>query len=549
MKSISSFLLAGTALVALSGINPPASAGDAPFKLAQADTRQQKDSDTCKDRRDREPAARPQQNQRPAAQQQPQQTNRPAAQQSQQDNRPAARERQNERPAAQTQPAPQNNRAVQQQPPRQAPSTTVQNPADNGRSTAVPAASADKKDNRNEAEKANADKNKNAAEKSNADKADKTANDRNRNADQNTNRNRDADRNDNRNRNRNADQNDNKRTPAADSKPAQAPNQAQTPSQDKPASSAEFIRRDNNAPRRSIDDLRKERKEVREGNRTVIKEGDRTIVKEGNRTIIRHDEGMRFTIGSRGVQTIRAGNETRTVITRPNGSRIINITDANGRLIKRVREDARGRQFVLINNQFRGVRPVIFVALPPPVIRIPRDRYIVDYRVGVPAPLVYQTLVAEPVEPLAEHYSLEQVRYSEPLRARMPRVDLDINFETGSWQLTPDQVDKLAVVAEGLNKAIAANPNEIFLIEGHTDAVGSDEDNLSLSDRRAEAVAVALTEQFQVPPENLVTQGYGEENLKVATQGAEEANRRVAVRRVTPLLAQSDEPATSGQRQ
>jgi outer membrane protein OmpA-like peptidoglycan-associated protein len=131
----------------------------------------------------------------------------------------------------------------------------------------------------------------------------------------------------------------------------------------------------------------------------------------------------------------------------------------------------------------------------------------------------------------------------------MPRIDLDINFETGSWQLTPDQVDKLAVVAEGLNKAIAANPNEIFLIEGHTDAVGSDEDNLSLSDRRAEAVAVALTEQFQVPPENLVTQGYGEENLKVATQGAEEANRRVAVRRVTPLLAQSDEPATSGQRQ
>ena len=44
------------------------------------------------------------------------------------------------------------------------------------------------------------------------------------------------------------------------------------------------------------------------------------------------------------------------------------------------------------------------------------------------------------------------------------------------------------------------------LIEGHTDAVGSDEDNLSLSDRRAEAVAEILTREFQVPAENLSTQ-------------------------------------------
>jgi outer membrane protein OmpA-like peptidoglycan-associated protein len=118
----------------------------------------------------------------------------------------------------------------------------------------------------------------------------------------------------------------------------------------------------------------------------------------------------------------------------------------------------------------------------------------------------------------------------------MPRIDLDINFETGSWQLTPDQVDKLNVVAEGLKRAIRKNPREVFLIEGHTDAVGNDEDNLSLSDRRAESVAVALTEQFQVPPENLVTQGYGEQNLKVQTQDASRQNRRVSVRRITPLI-------------
>jgi outer membrane protein OmpA-like peptidoglycan-associated protein len=180
------------------------------------------------------------------------------------------------------------------------------------------------------------------------------------------------------------------------------------------------------------------------------------------------------------------------------------------------------------------------------VIRIPRERYIVDYRVGMPAPVIYETLLAEPVEPIAERYTIEQVRYSEPVRARMPRVDLDLNFETGSWQLTPDQIEKLNVIADGIKRAVDRNPQEVFLIEGHTDAVGSDEDNLSLSDRRAEAVAVALTEQYQVPPENLVTQGYGEQNLKVDTQGPSEENRRVSVRRVTPLLAQEQGTTEGG---
>ena len=59
---------------------------------------------------------------------------------------------------------------------------------------------------------------------------------------------------------------------------------------------------------------------------------------------------------------------------------------------------------------------------------------------------------------------------------------------------------------------------------------------LALSVRRAEAVARALTDVFGIPPENLVTQGYGEQYLKVNTQEREEENRRVAIRRITPLV-------------
>jgi outer membrane protein OmpA-like peptidoglycan-associated protein len=76
----------------------------------------------------------------------------------------------------------------------------------------------------------------------------------------------------------------------------------------------------------------------------------------------------------------------------------------------------------------------------------------------------------------------------------------------------------------------------VYLVEGHTDAVGSQIDNLSLSDRRAEEVAAILTEHYQIPAENLVTQGYGEDYLKVNTIAANEENRRVTIRNITQLL-------------
>ncbi|MBN8919640.1 MAG: OmpA family protein, partial [Rhizobiales bacterium] len=281
--------------------------------------------------------------------------------------------------------------------------------------------------------------------------------------------------------------------------------------------------------------------------RTFIREGDRTIIRDGNRTIIRHNDADRFAVDARNVRTERRGAEHVTVIERPNGSQIITVTDADGNLLRRTRRDRNGPEVVIIDNSFGGPRRdrgpgSYYVDMPPPVVRIPRERYILEADRASPDD-VYGVLMAPPVERLDRHYSLDQVRYTQPLRERMPRVDLDVTFDTGSWQITPDQVRRLQVIADGINRALQRNPREVFLIEGHTDAVGADLDNLSLSDRRAETVAVALSEQFQVPAENLVTQGYGEQYLKVNTEAAERTNRRVAVRRITPLIAQGgDQP-------
>ena len=297
---------------------------------------------------------------------------------------------------------------------------------------------------------------------------------------------------------------------------------------------------------RSVDQLKSERKEVKEGNRTVIREPDRTIIKDANnRTIIRHDETNRFRIGARDVRVERVGNDSRTVIFRPGGERIVTVVDRNGFLLRRSRILPNGREIIIINNRPRVAG--FFVVLPPPVIRIPRERYIVAYR-GAPPALIYDTLMAPPVDVIERPYSLDEIRYSAPLRDRMPRIDLDtVNFESGSWELAPDQIEKLAPVADAMKRAIEANPQVVFLIEGHTDAVGDDNDNLSLSDRRAESVAVALTEQFQVPPENLTTQGYGEQQLVEQTEGPSEANRRVTVRNIAPLLAGRAEQGPPGE--
>jgi outer membrane protein OmpA-like peptidoglycan-associated protein len=292
-------------------------------------------------------------------------------------------------------------------------------------------------------------------------------------------------------------------------------------------------------PRR-MDDFRGERRETEQGGRKVFTEPGRVIVVDpGGQSFIRHNEVDRFRFGARDIRTQQVGNETRTMVIRPDGSQIITVNGRDGQLLRRIRRDERGREIIIIDNSYRGGPRGIggyYVDLPPPILRIPQDRYIVEAE-GASPDLIYDTMIAPPVERIERRYSLDEIRYSAGVRQRMPSIDLDsINFETGSWEIPPDQAAKLQGIADGLNRAISANPRAVFLIEGHTDAVGGDVDNLSLSDRRAESAAQLLTQQFQVPAENLTSQGYGEQYLKEQTDGPSRVNRRVTVRNITPLL-------------
>ena len=136
-------------------------------------------------------------------------------------------------------------------------------------------------------------------------------------------------------------------------------------------------------------------------------------------------------------------------------------------------------------------------------------------------------------------FSLRQVRDIVEVRELAPQIALeDITFRTGSAAIQPSEAEQLREIGLLMRDLIRDNPREVFLVEGYTDAVGSAAFNLLLSDRRAESVALALSEYFDVPPENMVVQGYGARFLKVPTLEAERQNRRVAVRRITNLIAQ-----------
>lgn len=146
-------------------------------------------------------------------------------------------------------------------------------------------------------------------------------------------------------------------------------------------------------------------------------------------------------------------------------------------------------------------------------------------------------LMAQPRERLERGYSLDDIESRSDLRGIMPGIELDtVRFGFNEYEVREEEIDKLDGIATIIERILAAQPDEVFMVEGHTDAVGSDAYNLELSRQRAEAMKQALVEYFVIDPDALVTVGYGERYLKIPTPDEEPENRRVTIRRITPLL-------------
>jgi outer membrane protein OmpA-like peptidoglycan-associated protein len=110
-----------------------------------------------------------------------------------------------------------------------------------------------------------------------------------------------------------------------------------------------------------------------------------------------------------------------------------------------------------------------------------------------------------------------------------PSLDLNVVFRSGSAELTTASEGTLAKLGKALDNPSLASYR--FRIEGHTDTIGTPEQNKALSQARAEKVATFLESRYGVAPDRLEAVGMGEDGLLVQTpdQTAEARNRRVHV--------------------
>nr|WP_111301781.1 OmpA family protein [Paracoccus saliphilus] len=258
---------------------------------------------------------------------------------------------------------------------------------------------------------------------------------------------------------------------------------------------------------------------------------DRVVVTrpDGSQEVIKDEVALLRQPGSTVTTENFDDGSSRTIVTREDGSRVVTIRDADLRVLRRTLVSADGTTTQLID-ETTDVQPVDVDQLPDPA----------EVQTGT-APLDEDALRAalQREVNVDRRFTLSQIRNIPEVRALVAPVNIDaITFDTGSAAIRPDQAQQLQSLGRVLQDSIAQNPREIFMIEGHTDSVGSDAYNLALSDRRAESVALALAEYFDVPPENLVTQGYGEQFPRIRAEGDIRENRRASVRRISDLLAQ-----------
>ncbi len=118
-----------------------------------------------------------------------------------------------------------------------------------------------------------------------------------------------------------------------------------------------------------------------------------------------------------------------------------------------------------------------------------------------------------------------------------PSIDLDIPFGLNSATISA----KARPIVNALGAALSrpALKEGTFMIAGYTDARGSDELNQRLSERRAASVRHYLIQKFKIPPQSLITVGYGKTHLKFKDKPNANENRRVQATNLSEVKSAS----------
>jgi outer membrane protein OmpA-like peptidoglycan-associated protein len=130
---------------------------------------------------------------------------------------------------------------------------------------------------------------------------------------------------------------------------------------------------------------------------------------------------------------------------------------------------------------------------------------------------------------------LQAITVEDATCERRFTVGADVLFAFDQWTLTPDAEETLGALGPILQKE-GRHPARI---EGHTDAIGSDEYNQRLSAQRARAVQAWLVAHTYLPASTAI-QGYGKKRPVAPNtnpDGADNPEGRQKNRRVEVVIA------------
>ncbi|MDT8405843.1 MAG: OmpA family protein [Methylococcales bacterium] len=122
--------------------------------------------------------------------------------------------------------------------------------------------------------------------------------------------------------------------------------------------------------------------------------------------------------------------------------------------------------------------------------------------------------------PAAKPPSVDQM-----VQSSSAAIGLPIEFAYNSTDILPKSMGFLEEVGKMLTMPEYAQ--ERLVVEGHTDASGSETYNQYLSEKRAQAVKQYLVNRFNIAPGRLMANGMGESQLLPGVSPTAAVNRRV----------------------
>jgi OmpA-OmpF porin, OOP family len=122
----------------------------------------------------------------------------------------------------------------------------------------------------------------------------------------------------------------------------------------------------------------------------------------------------------------------------------------------------------------------------------------------------------------------------------LPGYNVDIRFDTDTPIVRPQSYETMGRIADALVHAKLLQYS--FLIVGHIEANGKRENNVILSQRRADAIRDILVNTFKISAKRIQAIGLGEEQLLDSAHPTSATNQQIQILTVAKVAEQSAPP-------